>query len=92
MIKLKENRAEAMLHRVNGYLTIFAYIFVAVLAMSHGTSILLILAWIVGLAIHLLKLVLVKRGLAVRYGGYLGALLLITWVIVIFTHLPTDMF
>lgn len=86
--KKPEQQVETTLHKVNGYLTITMYIVVAVLSIANGTKAFYIFAWGVGLAIHLLKILLVRKGLAVRYGGYFGALLLITWVIVIFTHLP----
>lgn len=92
MIKLKEQRAEASLHRLNGYLTIIFYVTVATVSIIHGTGILYILAWLLGLVIHIFKLVLVKKGLAVRYGGYLGAMLILTWIVVIYTHLPTYIF
>jgi len=92
MIKLKEQRAEASLHRVNGYLTIILYVALAAATIINGTGLLYIFAWIIGLAVHLFKLLLVRKGLAVRYGGYLGAMLILTWIVVIFTHLPTYIF
>ncbi|MHC4184271.1 MAG: hypothetical protein ACYSR0_13070 [Planctomycetota bacterium] len=86
--KKPEQQVETIMHKVNGYLTITMYIVVAVLSIANGTKAFYLFAWGAGLAIHLLKILLVKKRLAVRYGGYFGALLLVTWVIVIFTHLP----
>ena len=88
MIKKTGHIAEHRMHKINGYLTLICYLLVALLSIISGTTFLFILAWILGLVIHLIKLLLVKKGLAVRYGGYLGGLLLITWITVIFTHLP----
>jgi hypothetical protein len=86
--KKQAQQAETTMHKVNGYLTITMYVVVAVLSIANGTKAFYLFLWGVGLAIHLLKILLVRKKLAVRYGGYFGALLLITWVIVIFTHLP----
>lgn len=88
MVKRSGLVAEWRMHRINGYLTIAVYTVLAVMAIASGTEPLYIVAWGVGMAIHLLKLLIVKKGLAVRYGGYFGGLLLITWLVVIFTHLP----
>lgn len=88
MIKKTGHVAEHRMHKINGYLTLICYVLVALLSIISGTKFLYIMAWILGLGVHLLKLFFVKKGLAVRYGGYLGAMLLITWIIVIFTHLP----
>jgi hypothetical protein len=88
MVKRTGLRAERMLHRVNGYVTITLYIVVAAFAIASGTTPFYIFAWLVGLGLHFLKLLIIKKGLAVRYGGYFGALLLIVWLVVIFTHLP----
>ena len=88
MIKKTGHPAEGKMHRINGFLTLVFYVILAVLSIAAGTTALYIAAWVLGLAIHLLKLILVKKGLAARYGGYVGAWLVITWLIVIFTHLP----
>jgi hypothetical protein len=86
--KRPEQQVEAIMQKVNGYLTITAYVVVALLSIADGTKAFYLFAWGIGLALHLLKILLVRKGLAVRYGGYFGALLLTTWVIVVFTHLP----
>ena len=88
MIKKTGHVAEHSMHRINGFLTIACYLILAFLSIIAGTTFLLIMAWALGLGIHLLKLLFVKKRLAVRYGGYLGAMLLVTWLTVIFTHLP----
>ncbi len=88
MVKGTGHFAEARMHRINGYITIVAYLTVAVLSIASGTRFLFILGWVLGFLIHMLKLLLVKKKLAARYGGYVGAMLIITWLIIIFTHLP----
>lgn len=89
MVKSRRgSRAERMIHRVNGILTITLYIVIAILSMAKGTSGLYIFGWAVGMLVHIFKLYIIKKGLAARYGGYVGAMLLIVWLVVIFTHLP----
>lgn len=88
MVKRRGGRAEPTMHRYNGYITIVLYIAVAVIAISVGTTPFFIFGWFVGLMVHFFKILLVRKHLAARYGGYLGAMLLITWLTVIFTHLP----
>lgn len=87
MVK-RRSRAERTLHRINGILTIILYVVVAVLSIIGGTSALYLFGWVVGMLAHIFKLYIVKKGLAARYGGYVGAMLLIVWLVVIFTHLP----
>ncbi len=88
MIRRLEHREEAAMHRFNGYITIIIYPILAIAAIvSHGEFI-YILPWLFGFMLHLLKLLLVKKGLAVRYGGYMGSTIITTWLIIIFMHLP----
>ena len=88
MVKRRGGRAERTVHRINGYLTIILYIIVAVMSIAKGTSGFFIFAWAVGMLAHTFKYYIVKKGLAARYGGYVGAMLLVVWLVVIFTHLP----
>ena len=89
MIRLSEQKEENLMHRVNGYLTVCAFIAVASLSMTvNGFSLSLLLLWGGGFGLHLGKLLLVRKKLAVRYGGYLGVLLMMTWMTIIFNHLP----
>ena len=89
MIRLREQHEENLIHRVNGRLTMAVYPAVAIVALvSNGASLPAVLLWGGGFALHLLKLLLVKKKLAVRYGGYLGIMIMLTWVAIIFNHLP----
>lgn len=88
MVRRFEHKEEILLHRVNGYLTVFMYLALASVSVWQSFNVFFFLLWLLGLAIHLLKILLARKGLAVRYGGYLGGMLLITWIVVIFTHLP----
>ena len=88
MVRKSDHPGEAKMHRMNGYMTITVYVVLAVLAISLHFNILLILAWLAGFCVHLFKVFLVRKGLAVRYGGYMGGILLMLWLVAIFTHLP----
>jgi hypothetical protein len=88
-IKRQEQQALRTLHRWNGLITLAFYIVIALLSIANGTNALYLIAWGAGLALYLSKILLVKKGLAVRYGGYFGFWLLMAWLIVIFTHLPS---
>lgn len=88
MVRKSDHIGEPKMHRMNGYITITVYVVLAVLAISLHLEVLFILAWLFGFCIHLFKVFLVWKGLAVRYGGYMGGILLIVWLVVIFTHLP----
>jgi uncharacterized membrane protein len=87
-IKKQEQQAVTTMHRVNGYITLTVYIIIAFLSIVNGTQVYFFFAWVAGLLLYVSKILLVKKGLAVRYGGYFGFWLLMTWVIIIFTHLP----
>ncbi|MBE9502821.1 MAG: hypothetical protein IME96_01450, partial [Proteobacteria bacterium] len=84
-----EHKEEILLHRVNGYLTASMYVVLASVSMWKSFNVYFLLLWLLGLIIHLLKILLARKGLAVRYGGYFGGMLIITWIVVIFTHLPS---
>jgi hypothetical protein len=88
MVRRAEHMSESIMHRVNGYTTITIYVLIALASIGINFNMRILPIWIFGFILHYFKLVLVKKRLAVRYGGYMGGLLLITWLVLIFTHLP----
>jgi hypothetical protein len=88
MIRIADKRAEVMLHKVNGYITITTYIVIAIISLTMSASYLYFLLWLFGFSIHLFKVFLARKKLAVRYGGYVGSMILMSWIIIIFNHLP----
>ena len=88
MVK-KTDEYETFMHKLNGYLTIAFYLMIAAISISKAPHASTIALWLLGLSLHGLKVFVARIGLAVRYGGYFGATLIITWFIVIFTHLPS---
>lgn len=88
MVK-KTDEYETFMHRLNGYMTIACYLTIATLSIAKSPQASSIALWFLGLSLHMLKVFIARLGLAVRYGGYFGATLIITWFVVIFTHLPS---
>ncbi|VAW35636.1 hypothetical protein MNBD_DELTA02-1136 [hydrothermal vent metagenome] len=88
MVRRAEHMSESIMHRVNGYTTISIYVLIALISIGLDFDIRILPVWIFGFILHYFKLVLVKKKLAVRYGGYMGGLLLITWFVLIYSHLP----
>ncbi len=89
MIRRTDHAAETIMHRVNGFLAIGLYVLIAAISLYEKATLIIAALYLLGLMVHLVKIPLVRKGLAVRYGGYMGAMLLITWLAVIFTHLPS---
>jgi len=84
----RKYRSEGFMHRMDGFIVIAFYLIIAALSISEGTTLIYVFAWIIGFCVHLLKIFVVQKKLGPRYGGYVGTLLLIVWLILIFTHLP----
>lgn len=84
----RKYRSEGTMHRMDGFIVIAFYLVIAALCIADGTSVMYLLAWILGFLIHLLKIFVVQKKLGPRYGGYVGTLLMIVWLTLIFTHLP----
>ncbi|MBI5560331.1 MAG: hypothetical protein HY883_03560 [Deltaproteobacteria bacterium] len=85
----KTEHHESLTHRVNGFCTFVLYIIIATVSISRGVDVFYSLAWFAGFVPHLFKIFLVRKGLAVKYGGYVGTILLIIWLTIIYTHLPS---
>lgn len=88
MIRRTDHAIESAMHKFNGFLTTILFTAVAVVSLIDTHTLLAIVLWSTGLLIHLAKIPLARKGYAVRYGGYMGMLLLATWLTVVFTHLP----
>ena len=89
MVRRTDHVEETVMHKMNGYITVGIYVVLAVLFLKDNFGIYYLLLWLLGLLVHIFKLLISRRGLGVRYGGYLGAMLIITWLVVIFSHLPS---
>ncbi|OGP36144.1 MAG: hypothetical protein A2X87_07810 [Deltaproteobacteria bacterium GWC2_42_51] len=81
---------DTRIHRLNGYLTIIIYILLAGMSLGKTNEIssLHIVGWSTGLSIILTKIWIVRKGKTYKYASWMGMLLIITWLIVVYTHIP----
>lgn len=87
-VKIKGS-IDARIHRLNGYLMFLAYLMLAGLSfVKGGINLSSIAAWGAGLAIILTKIWVVRTGRAYKFGSWLGMMLMITWLIIVYTYIP----
>lgn len=81
--------ADTKMHRFNGYLTLIIYLSLAILSMSgkDGIKIGSVAAWGGGLAIIGMKIWIVRSGRAYKYASWMGIILIIMWLIIIYTNI-----
>lgn len=80
---------DTRIHRLNGYLMFFAYLILAVLSfVKNGITTSSFVSWGVGLTIILTKIWVVRKGRAYKFGSWLGIMLIITWLIILYTYIP----
>ncbi|HBR18369.1 MAG: hypothetical protein A3G39_00915 [Deltaproteobacteria bacterium RIFCSPLOWO2_12_FULL_43_16] len=81
--------ADTKIHRFNGYLTLIIYLSLAILSMSgkDGIKIGSVSAWCGGLAIIAMKIWIVRSGRAYKYASWMGIILIIMWLIIIYTNI-----
>ena len=80
---------DARIHKLNGYLTILIYLTLAVLSLGAKEMIRLcsVATWSAGLLIIFTKIWVVRSGRAYKYASWLGIMLIIVWLIIIYTHI-----
>lgn len=87
-LKIKGS-VDTRIHRLNGYLMFLAYLFLAVSSfIKGGISLSSIASWGAGLLIILTKIWVVRRGKAYKFGSWLGIMLIITWLIIVYAYIP----
>jgi len=81
--------ADARVHKLNGYLTILIYLTLAGISLAAKEAIGLwpVAAWGAGLLIIFTKIWIVRSGRAYKYASWLGIMLIIVWLIIIYTHI-----
>jgi len=90
LVKSRQKRVERKIHRGNGYLAISVYIGLMFSSILSGDGGLLkTLAWLAGLGLISLKLRIVRRkGRSFKYVSWLGAILILLWLFLVFVHIP----
>ncbi|MBI3399685.1 MAG: hypothetical protein HY026_10735 [Deltaproteobacteria bacterium] len=88
-VKNQAGSIDARIHKLNGYLTILIYLLLAVLSLAEkgGVKLWSIAAWGSGLAIIFTKIWIVRSGKAYKYASWFGIMLIIIWLIIIYTHI-----
>lgn len=81
---------ESKIHRVNGYITFVIFLILATLSLGVkiGITPTTVALWSIGLLIILTKVWIVRSGRAYKFGGWLGALLVVFWLVVMYIHAP----
>lgn len=81
---------DSRIHRLNGYVTLVIYLLLAGLSLGEGGGIRLwpVVAWGAGLLIIFTKIWIVRSGRTYKYASWLGIMLIIIWLIIVYTHMP----
>jgi hypothetical protein len=81
--------ADSKIHKLNGYLAFVIYILLAGSSITgkEGISLWPVAAWASGLLIILIKIWVVRSGRAYKYASWIGIMLIIVWLVVIYTHI-----
>lgn len=78
---------ERIMHRLNGYLSLFFCLLLVVRKINDKWSPLLLATLVVGILLYLMKIWVVRIKRGKRYGSHIGILLFITWFVVIYVHI-----
>lgn len=81
---------DSRIHKLNGYLTLLIYFTLAGLSLGEKGGIRLwpVTAWGAGLLIILTKIWIVRSGRTYKYASWLGIMLIIIWLVIVYTHMP----
>lgn len=81
---------DSRIHRLNGYLTFIIYLLLAGLSLvkKDGIGLWQVIAWGMGLLIIFTKIWIVRSGRTYKYASWLGIMLIIVWLIILYTHMP----
>ncbi|MBI5874654.1 MAG: hypothetical protein HZB81_02220 [Deltaproteobacteria bacterium] len=82
---------DSRIHRLNGRLTLVIYLLLAGISLGEkGGAIKLwpVTAWGAGLLIILTKIWIVRSGKTYKYASWLGIMLIIIWLVIVYTHIP----
>ncbi|MBI5327328.1 MAG: hypothetical protein HZB80_03405 [Deltaproteobacteria bacterium] len=81
--------ADSKIHKLNGYLSFVIYILLAGSSIGGKEVVRLwpVAAWASGLVIICIKIWVVRSGRAYKYASWVGIMLIILWLVIIYTHI-----
>jgi hypothetical protein len=90
LVRTKRRSFEGKIHRLNGYSSIALFILLfAISFIDSGYNLTVLLLWLSGFAIILLKLRIVRtRRWAFKYVCWFGVSIISMWIYIIYTHMP----
>jgi len=90
LVRTKRRSFEGRIHRVNGYASIVLFILLFLISfVGSGYNIIVLLLWLSGFCIILMKLRIVKkRRWAFKYVCWFGVSIICMWIYIIYTHMP----
>jgi len=90
LVRTRKKSFEGKIHRINGYTSIALFIILFFLSfIGSGYSLMVLLLWLSGFSIILLKLRIVrKRRWAFKYVCWFGVSIISMWIYIIYTHMP----
>ena len=89
---IKRDRADAMMmvkmHKLDGYVTCQIYIAVALLSLSNsGFRLWPMIGWVAGLALIIVKIIVVRNRKYCKYASRIGIMLFLSWLFIIYQHI-----
>ncbi|GMR04980.1 MAG: hypothetical protein BMS9Abin23_0903 [Thermodesulfobacteriota bacterium] len=91
IIRTSNPSIDAKIHKFNGYVSISIYIILTVFGfVNSGFNPLVLLAWLSGLSVILVKLWIVKkrRRTLKKYVSWFGVTIVIIWLYLTYIHIP----
>jgi len=90
LVRTKKRSFEGKIHRINGYTSISLFVLLFFISfIGSGYSLMVLLLWLSGFSIILLKLRIVrKRRWAFKYVCWFGVSIISMWIYIIYTHMP----
>jgi len=90
LVRTRKRSFEGKIHRLNGYTSICLFILLFLFSfVASGYNIVVLLLWLSGFSIILIKLRIVKkRRWAFKYVCWFGVSIICMWIYIIYTHMP----
>ncbi len=90
LVRTRKRSFEGRIHRLNGYISIGLFILLFFVSyIGSGFNMIVLLLWLSGFAVILMKLRIVKqRRWAFKYVCWFGVAIICMWIYIIYTHMP----